>query len=356
MEIDIELRWVATVGEERIAIDESLFNLLDGIARGGSLNFAAKNEGLSYRHSWGLIRTWEERFGAPLVVSQRGRGAALTKFGVRLLTSRMEVAANMSTALGDNALRASAAIDEAIQTDRRRVRIASSHDDLILRFREFLENENRDVSVEIVGSEGALRQYRRGDADIAGFHLPLGELGRTVAAKLITGLDDGHDEIFLIEKRVLGLMSRLENPCRSIEAIVDGGLRFVNRQAGSATRLTFDGMLGTQNLAPGTIDGYQDEEYTHTAVAALVVSRDADVAFGSESAAKHFSLNFEAMVEERFYLVINRNFDKSVRQYLAQFCGALSFAEAQSMKADELNPSVAVLKRVHRAGFWKSQA
>jgi len=354
MEIDLELRWCARLGGDRVAIDDALFSLLAGIALGGSLNFSAKAEAVSYRHAWGLIRLWEDRLGAPLVISRQGRGASLTKFGAGLLATRQQIEDGLRASLSTSALRASAAIDAAIENDRRRVRIASSHDETVLKFRENLEIERRDVSLEIVGSEGALRQYRRGDADIAGFHLPLGDLGRTVAAKLITSLDDRYDEIFLIEKRILGLMSRTDKPCRSIESLVKGDLRFINRQAGAATRLIFDGLLGAGGFAPGEIKGYQDVEYTHTAVAALIVSRDADAGFGSQSAARHFGLEFEPMVEERFYLVINRDFDPTVRQFLADFCAGLSFPDAENMKPDELAPSVAVIKRVHRAGFWKT--
>jgi molybdate transport repressor ModE-like protein len=354
MEIDLELRWCAVLAGDRVAIDDTLFALLAGIARGGSLNFAAKAEGVSYRHAWGLIRNWEERLGAPLIVSRQGRGASLTTFGTGLLATRDQVENYLRAPLSTSALRASAAIDMAIESERRRVRIASSHDDVVLRLRESLELARREVSLETVGSEAALRQYRRGDADIAGFHLPLGELGRTVAAKLITSLDDRHDEIFLIEKRVLGLMSRSDKHCPALQSLVNHHVRFINRQAGSATRLTFDGLLAASGIAPAEIAGYQDVEYTHTAVAALVVSRDADAAFGSQSAARHFGLSFEPMVEERFYLAINREFDPAVRQYLVDFCAGLEFTDADSMKPDELKPSVAVLKRVHRAGFWKT--
>ncbi len=352
MEIDLELRWRTFVDGEVVEIDELLFALLGGIAEGGQLNSAAKAEGVSYRHAWGLIRAWEARLGAPLIVSVQGRGASLTGFASGLLQARAETEQALQPTLSHNALNAAAIIDGEIEKDRRRVRIASSHNDRVLRLRENLAEDRRDVTLEIVGSEGALRQYRRGDADIAGFHLPLGELGRTIAAKLITALDDKHDQIFMIEQRILGLMSRGEKPCNTVDELVSGDLRFVNRQAGSTTRLTFDGLLAAGDLSPGAIKGYQDEEYTHTAVGALVVSRDADVAFGSQSAAEHFDLNFEAMVEERFYIVINREFESAVRQFVTEFCTRLEFADTERMSPDEFVPTVAVMKRVHSAGSW----
>jgi len=353
MEIDLELRWRTMIDGEAVEIDELLLALLRGIETGGQLNFAAKAERVSYRHAWGLVRAWEQRLGAPLLISRQGRGASLTRFGEGLLRTYEDTEKALKATLSKSALRASASIDAAIEKDRRGLRIASSHDELVLQLREGLEADQREVALEIVGSEGALRHYRRGDADLAGFHLPMGELGRTVAAKLIGFLDDKHDEIFMIEKRTLGLMSRSDKPCRTVAELTTNDLRFVNRQAGSATRLTFDGLLGAEGLAPGEIKGYQDEEYTHTAVAALVVSRDADVGFGSQRAAEHFDLVFEPMVEERFYLVIDREFDSFVRQYVTDFCASLQIDGAARMKPDEFAPTVAVMKRVHNAGFWK---
>jgi putative molybdopterin biosynthesis protein len=354
MEIDFALRWSIRVDGEPVLIDDLLFDLLEAVRSGGHLNFAVKSTGVSYRHAWGLIRSWETRFGAQLLVSRRGRGATLTKFGAALLQARSETGRSLQPTLSQHALRAAATIESAIENDRKLLRIASSHDDKVLQLREKIASDRRHVTIEIVGSEAALRQYRRGDADIAGFHIPLGELGRTVAAKLIACLNDSQDEIFLLEKRMLGLMSRSDNPCRDFETLIATHKRFVNRQVGSATRLTLDGLLASKGLAPRDVTGYGDEEHTHTAVAALVVSKDADAAFGDQKVAQHFNLLFEPMVEERFYLVMSREFDSSVRQFIGNYCRGLMSSTTSKMKADEYVPTVAVMKRVHNAGFWKS--
>ena len=317
MDIDLDLRWRTAVDGEATEIEDTLFALLEGVAAGGSLNHAAQAAGVSYRHAWGLVRDWEHRLGAPLVRSRRGRGASLTTFATALLGARADAARALQPALSATALRVSAAVEAAIERDRSRVRFASSHADLVQKLRDSLARNGHDVLLEIVGSEGALRHYRRGDADVAGFHLPLGTLGRTVAAKLIGLLDDQKDDIFLLEKRTLGLMSRPDQPVPTLDTLAGGKFRFVNRQPGSATRLTFDGLLGAAGIAPGDVRGYGDEEYTHTAVAALVVSRDADVAFGASDAANHFALAFEPMVEERFYLVVRKD-SRRARATVAQ--------------------------------------
>ncbi len=347
MEIDLALRWRTTLDGETVEVDELLFSLLRGIEAGGQLNLAAKDEGVSYRHAWGLVRAWEARLGQRLLNSVQGRGASLTTFARSLLQAKAEAEQALEPVLSVNALRASAIIDGAIEKDRRRVRVASSHDNTVLRLRENLATNRCLVTLEIVGSEGALRHYRRGDADIAGFHLPMGELGPVVAAKLISFLDDEDDRVFMTEQRSLGLMSRSDRSCCALEELVSSDFRFVNRQVGSATRLIFDALLAARCLAPEEIRGYHDEEYTHTAVAALVASRDVDVAFGAQSVAAHFDLDFESMVEERFYIVMNRELDNPVQQLVHDFCSRLNLEAGDRIEADELVPSVAIMKRIH---------
>ena len=69
-------------------------------------------------------------------------------------------------------------------------------------------------------------------------------------------------------------------------------MRFINRQQGSGTRAYFDYLLAGQRLRPAQIAGYQDEEFTHAAVAATVASGMADAGFGIEAAARQQELDF----------------------------------------------------------------
>src|SRR5512139_1957115 len=62
-----------------------LVPLLVAIERSGSLAAAAREVGYSYRHVWNLLGDWNRRMGQPLVNLERGRGARLTPFAVKLL-------------------------------------------------------------------------------------------------------------------------------------------------------------------------------------------------------------------------------------------------------------------------------
>lgn len=354
LELDFEVRWLLGRDGEREALDPNVLALLRGVRKGGHLNFAARETGVSYRHAWGLLREWEKRLGQPLIAARQGRGAHLTAFGEALLAIAADTDAALASRLEEVALDSAARLAEAADTRRQVITVVSSHSERVRALRERLTAQHR-VALDFVGSEIALHRYRRGEADIVGFHLPMGELGRSVAAHLIGLLDAERDRIFLLEQRTLGLVSRATAPVASLAVLAAGKHRFINRQTGSGTRLILDGLLGEQGIAPGDIRGYADEEYTHTAIAALVASDGADAGLASAAAAKQMDLHFVPVVEERFYVALARHSDSQLLLNLQQFCAEQVLPDRAHMKADELVPSVAVLKRVHRAGFWKEQ-
>ena len=355
MNLNLNLRWTLPVDGQPIVLDPLVFELLQGVREGGHLNYAAKATGVSYRHAWGLLRDWEARFGKALLSSRQGRGAHLTEFAETLLGIVADTEAALTAPLERAALNAAARLSDATDARRHPVTMVSSHSERVLALRDALKERHR-VTFDVTGSETALHRYRRGDIDIAGFHLPLGNFGRTVAASLIGLLNPARDQIWLLEQRTLGLISRPQQPSTRIEDLADGTLRFINRQAGSGTRMIFDALLTTASIAPGKIVGYDNEEYTHSAVAALVASASADVAFGTGAAARQFDLHFEAFVDERFYLVMSREADSSLRRAVADFCVLQQAAAPAGMKTDEFAPTVAALKRIHKAGFWKGSS
>ena len=74
-------------------------DLLDGIARTGSIAAAGRAMGMSYKRAWMLVEALNAMFGAPLVDSARGGSggghAALTELGAEVLAlyRRAEAAA-----------------------------------------------------------------------------------------------------------------------------------------------------------------------------------------------------------------------------------------------------------------------
>jgi putative molybdopterin biosynthesis protein len=64
--------------------------------------------------------------------------------------------------------------------------------------------------------------------------------------------------------------------------------------------------LGELGVTAEVIQGYQQEEYTHLAIAAAVQSGRADCGLGIAAAAKALDLDFIPLFDERYELVIPR--------------------------------------------------
>ena len=74
---------------DTIVLGPGKADLLDAIARTGSIRDAASELGMSYMRAWTLVRVMNEKFRSPLVDAARGGsergGAKLTKAGRAVL-------------------------------------------------------------------------------------------------------------------------------------------------------------------------------------------------------------------------------------------------------------------------------
>ena len=87
-----------------IAIGPGKADLLDALARSGSISAAARDMGMSYRRAWLLVDTMNRSFRAPLVEASKGGagggGARITELGLEVLARyrAMELKAAASVA------------------------------------------------------------------------------------------------------------------------------------------------------------------------------------------------------------------------------------------------------------------
>lgn len=87
-----------------IAIGPGKADLLDAVARTGSISAAAREMGMSYRRAWVLVDTMNHCFHAPLVEASKGGsgggGARVTDLGLEVLARyrAMEIKAAASVA------------------------------------------------------------------------------------------------------------------------------------------------------------------------------------------------------------------------------------------------------------------
>ena len=106
--------------------------------------------------------------------------------------------------------------------------------------------------------------------------------------------------------REQGLLVGKANPkgISGIEDLLRPDVVFVNRQAGSGTRVLFDYCLQQRGLAAEQIKGYDQEEFTHMSVAVNILSGRADAGMAIYSSAKALDLGFIPVGRERYDLVI----------------------------------------------------
>jgi putative molybdopterin biosynthesis protein len=176
------------------------------------------------------------------------------------------------------------------------------------------------LSSSNVGSLGGLLALRRGTAHLAGSHLLDTETGDYNRSYLTRYLPETPVALFTLAHRWQGFLVPAGNP-KGIAGIADLArleLLFVNRQAGSGTRILLDYELAKAGIAPERVAGYRNEEYTHMNVAMAVVSGAADAGLGIRAAADALSLDFVPLARERYDLVIPRAYlnDEKIQRLL----------------------------------------
>jgi putative molybdopterin biosynthesis protein len=181
-----------------------------------------------------------------------------------------------------------------------------------------------------VGSLGGLLALRKGNAHLAGSHLLDTETGEYNISYINRYLPSAEVYLVNLVHREQGLIVAPGNPksIRGLEDLSRDGVGFVNRQAGSGTRILFDWRLAQLGIDPASINGYEREEYTHMAVAVDVLSGSADVGMGIHAAAQALGLDFISVTTERYDLVIPAvNYDNPLVQRLLEVIATQKFQD-----------------------------
>lgn len=287
----------------------TLFDLLSAIAAEGNLNKACAQLGVSYRHAWGLVRRGAALVGAPLVNSGRGQRAQLTALGEKLVWANKRIAERLTPILESFSSELESELKQAVQDSKAIVRIHASHAFAISALHALLQEKHKPLDLRYVGNGDALAALSRGACDMAGFHVPLGALENEVMETYARWLDPGRHVLIHLVVRHQGLIVARGNPAgiSSMADLAKPGVRFVNRQPGSGTRLLFGMLLKQAGMNGAQISGFDTAEYTHGAIAAYIASGMADAGPGVETAARQFNLGFVPLVNERYFLVCDQD-------------------------------------------------
>ncbi len=162
-----------------------------------------------------------------------------------------------------------------------------------------------------VGSLDGLVNLRQGLCQISGSHL-LDESGEYNLPFVRQLFPDRDVKIVTLAYRMQGLMLARGNP-KSVQHISDlsrPGMRFVNRNPGSGTRLWFDGELRSLGIPTDRIEGYDSVVKTHSEAASLIEAGNADAALGLQAAAHQHGLDFIPLFEERYDLILSPENEK----------------------------------------------
>ena len=186
--------------------------------------------------------------------------------------------------------------------------VIGSHDPLLDELTDLIHREDHGIflSSAHVGSMGGIMAIRRGEAHAAGIHLldtETGEYNRKYIRKYFP-----HGGVYLVRcvGRQQGLMLQKGNPLgiKRFADISKEGVRYVNRQKGSGTRILTDYLCQKEGVDPDRVYGYEREEVTHNAVAVQIAGGSADAGMGIYSAARLYDLDFLPICVEEYDLLI----------------------------------------------------
>lgn len=302
--IEIRPAWRFRSEEAEKEFDFRLVEILARLDATSKLTHAAEGAEVSYRHAWNLIADWEAFFGAPLVKKEQGRGTRLTPLGKRLLWAGRRAQARLEPELGNLAAQFERTLNTSLSETVPALVMHASHDFAVAALRELSSEQAPAIELQYKGSFDAIAALRRGDCDVAGFHVPEGHLGALMARRYAECLPMDEHRLIALVTREQGFIVRPGNP-KKIAGIGDlcrEDVRMVNRQRGSGTRALLEFLVSAAGLDRARMRGYDDEEITHAAVAALVAGNQVDVGFGVRAAAAHYRLGFVPVCGERYYL------------------------------------------------------
>jgi molybdate transport repressor ModE-like protein len=305
MKVDIQPSWTLRGADGAATALPALLALLAAIDKFGSITKAATACGYSYRHAWGLLRDFSAQFGAELVLKVRGSGTVLSPLAEKLLWADRRIAARLTPLLDSLASELQQELASVLPNPApQALRITASHGFAVAALVAQLAGQGITVDVNYRGSIEAVAALARGECDLAGFHIPVGPFSAAAAASYTRWLNPKQHALLHLAFRTQGIFVAQGNPKQvtALAHLAQPGLRFVNRQHGSGTRVLLDLLLASAGVDTTAIAGYDSAEFTHAAVAAFVASGMADAGFGVETAARRFQLDFVPVIREQYFL------------------------------------------------------
>jgi putative molybdopterin biosynthesis protein len=186
------------------------------------------------------------------------------------------------------------------------------------------------------GSTEGLIALEKGYTDIAWSHLldpETGEYNIPYLEKLVPSVKAVVVNLFI---RELGFVIIQGNPLqiKGFKDLNRKGVRFINRQGGSGTRVLLDQNLKKAGMAPGSIDGYEQEVSTHMEVGLAILSGGADTGIATAAVSSLLGLDFIPVTRERFDMVLPQTvfFQKGVQAFMEVLNGDLFRKRVENLR------------------------
>jgi putative molybdopterin biosynthesis protein len=177
------------------------------------------------------------------------------------------------------------------------------------------------------GSMEGLAALEKGFTDIAWSHLldpETGEYNIPYLEKLVPHVKAVVVNLFF---RELGFVTAKGNPLHIVKFkdLARKGVRFVNRQAGSGTRLLLDHHLEKAKIPTSRIAGYDQDVSTHIEVGLAVLSGGADTGIATAAVSSLLGLDFVSITHERFDMICDQSvfFQKGIQALMEVLNGDL---------------------------------
>jgi putative molybdopterin biosynthesis protein len=276
-----------------------------------------------------FVRVKLGKVGANIVATPLPRGAGT-------ITSITEAHGIIRIDADKEGIREDDTVSARLLKDRRSIEdtivAVGSHDNAIDVLADLLraESSRYSLSSSHVGSMGGLMAVKKGLCHFAGTHLLDTHDGTYNISYIKKFLPDVPVRLVRLAEREQGLIVAPGNPGKlsAIRDLARDDVVFINRQSGSGTRVLLDFHLRGAGVDPAVITGYENEEFTHMAVAVAVLGGAADAGLGIRAAARALGLDFIPVATESYELMIPEAFAESGRiRLLTEMIGSEQFIE-----------------------------
>jgi putative molybdopterin biosynthesis protein len=170
------------------------------------------------------------------------------------------------------------------------------------------------------GSTEGLKALNSGYTDLAWSHLLDPKSGQYNIPFLPAYVPDVKAVVVNLFHRELGLILAPKNPLniKGFEDLGKKGVRLVNRQKGSGTRVLLDHHIKELKIPATKIKGYEREVYTHFEVGLSILSKESDVGIATIAVAKLLGLPFVPIANESFDMILRKNtfFHKGIQVFI----------------------------------------